>query len=395
MTNFSLNIFLRNYYLTSFFYKFIFSYAIYSVFFYIHGLSVFQISLLMSWEALVIVLLEIPTGALADSWSRRKMLIIAPLFKSLCLVILFCAQGNFYLYATGLFFSALGSSFVSGTTEALLYDTLTYAGNKDNYEKVLGKNKSYQWIAISFATISGGFIAGYKLDWAVAFSVVPLVLSALFAFRLKEVPKVETTGEVHYLEYIKIAYSELKTNRVLLYSMAYLLALSVFGSIGDFDQLYYQLVKLPIFAFGIAGFLGSASSAIGTYYVYRLKKFAPCFYLLPFISGILLVFVASYPSIPMIIVLLASYTISSSLTVLIESNIQHSISSVSRATITSASKLGTNIFFVLLAPMFGLIAKVWNLQAIYLTAGVFILVFALWVFVMRNKVAMKTAYNQN
>jgi hypothetical protein len=248
---------------------------------------------------------------------------------------------------------------------------------------------------ISLATISGGFIAGYKLDWAIAFSVVPLMLSALFAFRLKEVPKVETTGEVRYLEYIKIAYSEIKTNRVLLYLMVYLLAISVFGSIGDFDQLYYQLVKLPIFAFGIAGFLGSASSAIGTYYVYKLKKFAPCFYLLPFISGILLVFVASYPSIPMIIVLLASYSISSSLKVLIESNLQHSISSVSRATITSASKLSINIFFVLLAPVFGLIAQVWNLQAIYLTTGVFILVFAVWVFVVRNKVAVKTANSQN
>jgi MFS family permease len=391
----SFNSFLRNYYLTSFFYKFVFAHAIYTVFFYIHGLSVFQISLLMSWEALAAALLEIPTGALADSWSRRKMLLIAPLFKAFCLVTWFFAQGNFYLYALGLFFSALGSSLVSGTTEALLYDSLIYAGNKDDYEKLSGRKKSYQWIAISLSSISGGFIAGYKLDWAIAFSVVPLMFSALFAFRLKEVPKVETTGEVHYLEYIKIAYGEIKTNRVLLYLMVYLLAISVFGSIGDFDQLYYQLVRLPIFAFGIAGFLGSALSAIGTYYVYKLKRFAPGFYLLPFISGILLVFAARYPSIPMIAVLLASYFISSSLTVLVESNLQHNISSISRATVTSVSKLGTNSFAFLIAPVFGLIAQVWNLQAIYLTAGVFILVFAVWVFVVRNNVDVKRANSQN
>ena len=267
-----------------------------------------------------------------------------------------------------------------------------YSDKKEDYEKVLGKSKSYQWIAIAFSTLSGGFIAGFKLDWAIAFSVVPLIFSALFALRLNEVPKVETTGEVHYLEYIKIARGEIKTNRVLLYLMVYLLALSVFGSIGDFDQLYYQLVKLPIYAFGIAGFLGAALSAIGTYYVYKIKKFAPGLYLLPFISGILLVFAARYPSVPMIIVLLGSYFISSSLTVLIESNLQHSISSVSRATITSAGKLGTNSFAIILAPVFGLVANVWNLQAIYLTAGVFILVFSLWVVVVRNKVAV-TAVN--
>jgi MFS family permease len=390
MTNVSLKTFLRNYYLSGFFYKFVFASAIYTVFFYINGLSVFQISLLMSFEALVIVLLEIPTGALADRWSRRKILLIAPLFKSLCLVIWFFARGNFYLYAAGLFFSALGGSLVSGTTEALLYDTLTYAGDKGDYEKVLGKSKSFRWIAISLATVSGGFIAAYKLDWAIIFSVVPLMFSALFAFKLKEVPKVESTDEVRYFEYIRIAFKEIKTNRILLYLLVYLLAISVFGSIGDFDQLYYQLVNLPIFAFGIAGFLGSASSAVGAYYAYKLKRFAPCFYVLPFISGILLVFVASYPSIPMIIVLLAAYFISSSLTVLIESNLQHSIKSVSRATITSASKLFINVLFVFLAPVFGLIAKVWNLQAIYLTAGVFVIVFAAWVFVVKNKIAVKT-----
>lgn len=391
MQNFSYKTFLRNYYLTGFFYQFIFAYAIYTVLFNIRGLSVFQISLLLSWWALVAVLLEIPTGALADSWSRRKMLTIAPLIKSLCFVTWFFAQGNFYLYAFGFVFWALGSSLVSGTTEALLYDTLTYDGKKNDYEKVLGRSKSYQWIAISLSTLSGGFIAGYNLDWAVGFSVVPLILSALFAFRLKEMPKVETTGEVRYLGYIKIAYAEIKTSRVLLYLFVYLLAMSVFGHIGEFDQLYFQLAKLPLFAFGIAGFLGSASSAVGTYYVYKLKKFAPVFYLLPFISGVLLVFVAKYPSIPMIAVLLTSYFISSSLTVLVESNLQHNISSISRATVTSASKLGINLFAAVVTPVFGLIARVWNLQAIYLTTGVFMLVFAVRVFSIRNKVAVKTA----
>ena len=391
MQNFPYKSFLRNYYLASFFYGFIFAYAIYTVLFNIRGLSVFQISLLLSWWALVAVLLEIPTGALADSWSRRKMLTIAPLFKSLCFITWFFANGNFYLYALGFVFWALGSTFVSGTTEALLYDTLTYAGKKDDYEKVLGRKQSYKWIAVAISTISGGFIASRNLEWAVIFSVAPLILSAFFASRLKEVPKVETTGEVHYLEYIKIAFKEIKTNRVLLYLSVYLLAISIFGELEEFDQLYYQLAKLPIFAFGIAGFLWSASNAIGAYYAYKLKKFSWVFYLLPLVSGVFLVSVAKYPGIPMIGLLFASYLITTPLRVLVESNIQRNISSVSRATVTSASHLGIGLFAVLLAPIFGLIANIWNLQAIYLTTGVFMLVFAIWVFAVRNKVAVKTA----
>lgn len=395
MQDFFYKSFLRNYYLTSFFHQFIFAFAIYTVLFNIRGLSVFQISLLLSWSALIKVLLEIPTGAMADSWSRKNMLIIAPISKSVCFIIWFSANGNFYLYALGFAFWALGSSFVSGTTEAFLYDTSVYSDKKDEYAKVLGRMKSYQWTAIALSTLLGGFIASRNLDWAVVFSVVPLTLSAIFASRLKEVPKVETMGKVHYLQYIKIAFDEIKTNRVLLYLIIYLLAISVFGSLGDFDQLYYQLAKLPIFAFGIAGFLGSALSAIGAYHVYKIRRFTSGFYLLPLVIGMLLLFVAKYPSIPMIAVLLASYFISTSLNVLVESNIQHNISSISRATVTSASKLGINFLAVLLTPIFGLISEVWNLQAIFLTTGIFMFAFAFWVFVVRNRVTVKTANSQD
>jgi MFS family permease len=135
MQNFSYKSFLRNYYLTSFFYDFIFAYAIYNVLFNIRGLTVFQISLLLSWWALVAMLLEIPIGALADYWSRKKMLTIAPMVKSVCFVIWFFAKGNFYLYALGFVFWALGSSLVSGTTQALLYDTSVYAGKKMSMKK--------------------------------------------------------------------------------------------------------------------------------------------------------------------------------------------------------------------------------------------------------------------
>lgn len=319
------------------------------------------------------------------------MLTIAPLIKAICFIVWFCANGNFYLYALGFVFWALGSSLVSGTTEAILYDASAYMGKKDDYEKVLGRKKFYFSIALAVSIISGGFMASYNLDWAIIFSVVPLLLSALFAYLIKEVPKVETTGEIHYLEYIKIAFKEIRTNHVLLYLMIYLLAISIFGDLGEFDQLYYQLAKLPIYAFGIVGFLWSTFNAIGSYYAHKFKNVSSLFYLLPFVSGILLIFVAKYPSIPMIGLLLASYFITTPLRILIESKIQHNISSVGRATITSVSTLFINFFGVLLIPIFGLISKVWNLQAIYLSTAVFLFLFAVWVFIVRNKVAVKTA----
>ncbi|MFH1089295.1 MAG: MFS transporter, partial [Candidatus Uhrbacteria bacterium] len=190
--------FIRNYLISSSLYDFVFAYAIYNLFFSVRGLSVFQISMILSWWALTAMLFEVPSGALADYWSRKKMLMIAPLAKSFCFVAWFLADGNFYLYALGFLFWSIGSSFVSGTAESLLYDELVVFKKENEYEKVLGKKKTFFHIALAVSTILGGFIAYYNLDWAIIFSVIPLLLSAVFVAFIKETPKVKSTEEIHY-----------------------------------------------------------------------------------------------------------------------------------------------------------------------------------------------------
>lgn len=381
--------FIRNYLLSSSLYDFVFAYAIYNVLFNIRGLSVFEISILLAWWALAAMLLEIPSGALADYWSRKKMLVIAPIIKSLCFVTWFFADGNFYLYGLGFLFWSIGSSLVSGTTEALLYDELTAFKKKDEYEKVLGQKKFYFHIALAISTITGGFIAHYNLDWALIFSVIPLFLSAFFALLIKETQKAKSTEEIHYLKYIKLAYREVKSNKVLLILLVYSFGISIFGDIEEFDQLYYQLSGLPIFAFGLVGFLWSVLNSIGSYYAHKFKNATWIFYAFPLVAVILLFFVGFKPSIPMIGVLLLSYFITSPLKILIDSKIQHNIKSVGRATVTSVSALLINFFGVFLTPIFGVISKIWNLQTIYISTSIFLLVFALWAFANRKIFAFK------
>jgi MFS family permease len=323
---------------------------------------------------------EIPSGALADYWSRKKMLVIAPLIKALCFAVWFLADGNFYLYALGFLFWSIGSSFVSGTTEALLYDELVVFKKENEYEKVLGKKKTFFHGALAISTILGGFIAYYNLDWAIIFSVIPLFLSAVFASFIKETPKVKSTEEINYFEYIKIAYREVKGSKVLLFLFAYSFGLSIFGHLEEFDQLYYQIAGLPIFAFGLVGFLWSALNSVGSYYAHKFKKAIWIFYVGPLLTVVLLFFVGYKPSILMISVLLLSYFITSPLRILIDSRLQNSISSVGRATVTSISNLLICFFGVILTPIFGMISLMWNLQAIYISTSVFLLIFTLWVF---------------
>jgi MFS family permease len=385
--------FLRNYYLACFFEDFVFAYAIYTVFFNIRGLSILQISLLLGWWALTVLVFEIPSGALADRWSRKKMLVLAPLIKSGCFIVWFFARGNFYLYGLGFMFWGISESFVSGTTQALLYDQLKHAGKSGDYERALGRKTFFSHLALAISLVSGGVIAGYSLNWAILFSVIPLLLSAVFAALLKEAPKAESTKEIHYLEYMKIAFQEVKGNHVLLYLFSYFgIVCITFGTLEEFDQLYYHLVKLPIFAFGIAGFVWSALNAIGAHYAYKLTDKSWVFYLFPLLSSIGIIIVARFPSVPIIAVLWFSYFLAAPLQVLAESRIQRNIKSASRATVTSINAFFLNLSAALLSPILGFIGKVWNLQAIYLSMGILLLVFAFWAFLVRNRTAVKAAH---
>ncbi len=159
--------FLRRYYLATSLYECVFAYVVYTLFLSLRGLTVLQISLLLSWWCLTSIVLDVPTGALADCWSRRKILALAPCIKALCFVTWFLAGGNVTLFGLGFLLWSLGSAFVSGTSEALLYDTLVHHGRQEEYEKALGIRQCCSYVAIAVAGISGGWIAAFRMDWAI------------------------------------------------------------------------------------------------------------------------------------------------------------------------------------------------------------------------------------
>jgi MFS family permease len=381
--------FLKCYYLTHFWYDFIFAYAIYTLYFSLRGMSVFAISLLLTWWSIAAMAAEVPTGALADSWSRRKMLVLAPLIKALCFVTWYFADGGFYLLALGFLLWAIGSAFRSGTSEALLYDTLVHHGKADDYEQILGKRKFYVSIGGAISTISGGFVASYRIDWAILFSVAPLLLSAFHALRMEEAPKVRSTEEIHYLQHIRLALREMRSNKVLLYLTLYLWGVSVFGATEEFDQLYYRLAGLPIIAFGVVSSVWFSCDAVAARLAYRLKQRASVLYALPVASALLLVVVFRFPSVATIGLLLLACALTTPARVLAESRVQHAITGVSRATVTSAIALLLEI--PVLCPSFGLIAKAWGLPAIYLASAMLLFAVTVWAFGMRKRMEAKPA----
>jgi MFS family permease len=88
-----------------------------------NGLSFLQIGLLYSVRDLTTNIFEIPTGVFADTFGRRKSMVLAFAAYIVSFVIFF-SFADFYIYLLAMLLFGLGEAFRSGTHKALILEYL-------------------------------------------------------------------------------------------------------------------------------------------------------------------------------------------------------------------------------------------------------------------------------
>ena len=150
------------------------------------GLSDAQISsLLLIWTA-VGILAEVPSGALADRFSRRGALAAAGVFQAAGYG-LWTAVPGYPAFAAGFVLWGIGGAFGSGALEALLYDGLASVGGEAHYPRLYARVTAVSLLSQlpTAATATLLFTTGgYPLvGWA---SVACCLAAAAVATRLPE-----------------------------------------------------------------------------------------------------------------------------------------------------------------------------------------------------------------
>jgi len=113
-------------------------YPLYALLFADAGLSNAQIStLFVIWSA-VGVLAEVPSGALADHFTRRAALVAAGVLQAGGYLLWITVPG-YAAFAGGFVLWGLGGAFGSGALEALLYDGMASAGAEYAYSRVYSR----------------------------------------------------------------------------------------------------------------------------------------------------------------------------------------------------------------------------------------------------------------
>jgi MFS family permease len=122
------------------------------------------------------VLFEVPTGVVADTWGRRASYLLGSVTLAVSTVLYWLAwhaHAPFWAWAATSVLLGLGFTFFSGATEAWLVDALKFTGFKGNLESVFAKGQ----IVAGAAMLSGSVLGGLVAQWTNL--GVPYILRAL------------------------------------------------------------------------------------------------------------------------------------------------------------------------------------------------------------------------
>ncbi len=283
----------------------------YALLFVDHGMSAGQISSLFALWSVTAFTLEVPSGALADRVSRRRLLALAMVLRGIGFG-LWVGAPSYLSFAVGFMLWGAGSAMASGTEQALVYDGLAALGHPAAYPGLMGRAGTARLLGNAAGTLAAAplvALGGYPLaGWL---SVAVCLAAAAVAWSFPEAPRVEAVGEGGYLATLHAGVREAATHRVV---RSVVLLAALLSGLWVIDEY------LPL----LAGSDGASVAAV----------------------PLLL--------LPMVLPIAVAMGALSLGNVLVDARLQDSIEGSARATVTSVAGFGAEVVAVLLFGAYGL-----------------------------------------
>ncbi len=107
-----------------------------------YGMNFAAIGSLIAFREVMVNLLEIPSGAAADIFGRRRSMIASFAAYIIFLILMACGHRLWLLFAA-MFFYAIGDAFRTGTHKAIIFSWLEHEGRGDEKTKIYGLTRSW------------------------------------------------------------------------------------------------------------------------------------------------------------------------------------------------------------------------------------------------------------
>jgi MFS family permease len=158
-----------------------------------------SVAVMAAAYAAVVPVLEVPSGILADRWSRRGVVFLAQSALVVC-VLIGGLSPNVGVYIAGALFLGVFFAMQSGTFESIAYDTvMEETGDSDLFERTIGRIRFVESAGLVVSALIGGALAEVVPLRATYFMTAPfIVLAAVALWRFRE-PRLNRAEEAEPL----------------------------------------------------------------------------------------------------------------------------------------------------------------------------------------------------
>lgn len=203
------------------------------LFYYLQFTNYSGIGLIETVLITTVTLTEIPTGAIADLFGKKKTLFLSFLLQAAG-ALWMAMTPNFSGLAFSVFVMGVGGTLYSGTLEALVYDTLKQSKRESTYDRVVSIMSSIQLVAPAICGALGGFlyVLSHRLPFFAnaAFYIIGMIASLFLIEPLIDTVKFSWTN---YLNQTKQGIKQLTQTITIRNQTLLLLSIGVIGVILD------------------------------------------------------------------------------------------------------------------------------------------------------------------
>ncbi len=332
------------------------------------------------------VLFEIPTGIIADTWGRRvsyMMGTVTLMSSTLLYLLMWQMHGPFWGWAVTSILLGLGFTFFSGATEAWLVDALHASDFKGNLESVFAKGQIATGIAMLTGSVAGGAIAqvtNLGVPYIIRAAILGVTTVVAFVF-MKDIGFSPTRSK-RPVQDIKKIFQDSVTHGLKNPPVRWVMLAAPFaGGVGIYAFYAAQPYLLHLYgnskAYGIAGLaaaiVAGAQIAGGLSVKYIRRLFARRTSVMlagVLVSGTALGFMGLTMNFWAVVAALVVFgLIFAGISPIRQAYLNGLIPSKQRATVLSFDSLMSSSGGVVIQPMLGKSADVWSYATSYVLAG--------------------------
>lgn len=348
-----------------------------------------QFALIMSIFAATILILEIPSGVIADFLGKKKTLVLSA-FMYVIEIFLLAFFNGFWFFLIAKIVSGIGVSLSSGARQALVYDTLKKLDRTDEHKKISGNMATITNVSMAVTFIIGAYLftLGAKLPAIV--SLPFMAIGFILTFFLKEPYKNEKKFDMkNSWIHLKEGLSYFRRNIYVKYLTFYALPLlTVIAILQSMSSVYFENILIPISLIGVIAFV---SSMISSYFSKKAHNIddklgtprALLFgQLLIFFGALLMAFMINYIGFIFYFLISAAYGF---VGVIVNHYANENIETSHRATMLSIKNMFGNLGFALVFPFIGYWTGLLSMKiAFFILFGIFVIYQIIFFIVFRK-----------